>query len=618
MAPRTTPTRIEPALQNTRPPVRSPNINKLINRMSHSVLGQKAIQKSTQQLVPSSRETSITANISPMSHNRSLPMAYSADGAALYGNVPITTNATGLNASFNNHEAYQQLDHESSINGDFDMEDVSNSDSPPSKLVEEATQSTLERSPETPQRSGWGLGNLIQSAHYSIARRFGFSPLSPVSERSEPTPQTRTVKTSQMQTEKTTPKMPTKKNSVPSSARAVRARNRRQNDSFAETGKSITISQHERNQKSLAKKASAASRSPEAAVTEDEDFLAKRPIHRSQVEAQKTQTPEPKMTPFIRFPSRFLDRTLASKRKRWGSPDTVPDPKDRSYGLGEAESYGSSEEDGVMEQQPGKLRRTSKSADFSSQAGGNPDQARPYTGSMYEKPTAVYRGGNVFSEYYGFSKAEEAGAKRTDVSQQCTAKTPIPITNSAGTFKVPSPGDSDWSNSESEEEEEIHTTGFEDVRPSRTTESEALWRARDNALKHKPRYPSRLGRSSMTCSSPPVSDETETNPGPTRRPIYDAYEKWCETAPSAVTAVVKRMEVDSNLAGKAFEEGLNNAGPAGRANFNAYEEWCKTASPAVIAVLGMMAVDASLAGDAFEGGLSDFATSAERAEQVVA
>lgn len=633
MAPRTTPTRIEPALQNTRPPVRSPNINKVINRMSHSVLGQTANQKSTQQLVPSSRETSTTANISAISHNRSLPMAYSADGAALYGNVPITTNATGLNASFDDHEVYQQFDDEASINGDFDMEDVSNSNSPPGKLVEEATQSTLERSPETPQRSGWGLGNLIQSAHYSMARRFGFSPLSPISERSEPTPQTRTVKTSQtqaetqaetpaqMQTEKTAPKNPTKKNSAPTSARAVRARNRRQNDSFAETGKSITISQHQRDQKSLTKKASAASRSPEAAVTEDEDSPAKRPIHRSQVEAQKTQTPEPKMTPFIRFPSRFLDRTLTSKRKRWGSPDTVPDPKDKSYGLGEAESYGSSEEDGVMVQQPGKLRRTSKSADFSSQAAGNPDQARPYTGSMYEKSTAVYRGGNVFSEYYEFSKAEEAGAKRTDFSQQCTAKTPIPITNSAGTFKVPSPGDSDWSNSESEEEEEeeeeMHTTGFEDVRPSRTTESEALRRARDNALKHKPRYPSRLGRSSMTCSSPPVSDEAETNPGPTRRPIYDAYEKWCETAPSAVTAVVKGMEVDSNLAGKAFEEGLNNAGPAGRANFNAYEEWCKTASPAVVAVLGMMAVDASLAGDAFKG-LSDFATSAERAEQVVA
>lgn len=654
MAPRSTPTRIEPALQNTSPPVRSPNITKVINRMSHSILGQTANKKSTRQPVPSSRETPTIASILAVSLNRSLPVTYSADGAALYGNLVTTTDASGLNATFDDHEVYQQLDDEASINGDSNMEDVSDSGSPSSNLVEsslqEAMQSTLERSPETPQGSGWGLGNLFQSAHDTMARRFGFSPLTPISERSEPTPETRTVKTAQtqvetpaqMQTEKTTPKKPKRKNSVPTSARAMRARDRRHNHSFAEKGKSITIGQNQRDQKSVAKKATAASRSPEATVTEDENSPAKRPIHRNQEEAQKTQTPEPDMTPTIRFPSRFLDRTLASKRKRWGSPDTLSNPKGKSYGLGEAESYGSSEEDGVTEQQPGKLRRTSKSADFRSQAAGNPDKARPYTGSMFEKSTVEYKGGNVFSEYYGVRFREEAEAKKTNISQQCSAKTPIPITNSAGTFKVPSPGDSDWSNSESEEEEEegMHTTGFEDVTPSRTksgehglalpalrpseppkpqqimkpvAESEALRRARDKALKHKPRYPSRLGRS-MTCSSPPLSNEGETS----GRPIYDAYENWCQTAPTAVAAAVERMEVDPNLTGNAFEEALNNAGPAGRANFNAYQEWCKTASPAVIAVLGMMAVDANLAGDAFKGGLSDFASSAKGAEQVVA
>lgn len=594
MAPHTTPACIEPALQNTLPPVRSPNINKVICRMSESVLGQMVSKKSTQKPVPSSRETPTTANILGVFRNRSLPVAYSADGAALYGNVLTTTNAAGLNASFDTHEVYQQLDDEASINGDSNMEDVSDSGSPPSNLVEsslqEATQSTLERSPETPRGSGWGLGNLLQSAHYSMARRFGFSPLSPVSERSEPTPQMRTVETAQtqaetpgqMQTETTTPKKPKKKNSVPTSARAIRARNRRHNDSFAETGKSITIGQNDRDQKLLAKKASVASRSPEATVTEDENSPAKRPIHRNQEEAQKKQTPEPDMTPTIRFPSRFLDGTLAGKRKRWESPDMVPNPKGKSYGLGEAESYGSPEEDGVTEQQPGKLRRTSKSADFSSQAAGDPDKARPYTGSMFEKSTAEYKGGNVFSEYYGVRKAEEAGAKITNTSQQCPAKTPIPITNSEGTFKVPSPGDSDWSNSESEEEEEeMHITGFEGVTPSRTKNgehglalpalrpsepakpqhSEALRRARDKTLKHKPRYPSRLGRSSMTCSSPPDCESgAQAAAKPTGRPIYDAYEKWCKTAPTAVTAAVEKMGVDPNLAGNAFEEALNNAG----------------------------------------------------------
>lgn len=669
LAPRSTPTHIEPALQNTPCSVRSPNINKVINTMSQSVLRQTADKISTRQPVPSSREIPTTNNIPAEIHNRSQTLTYTADGAALYGKVLTTTNASGLNESFDEHEVSQQLDDEASANEDCDMEDVSESGSSACKLpessIQEATQSALEGSPETPRDSGWGLGNLFQYANYSITRRFGFSPLTPVSERSEPTPQPRTSKTVQtetetparMQTETTPPRKPKKKNSVPTSARATRARNRRYNGSIAETGKLITIGPNQRDRKSCAKKASAATRSTEATDTGEENSQAKRPIHRNQDEVQKTRTLEPDMRPTIRFPSRFLDRTLARKRKRWGSPDTVPNPEGKSYGLGEANSYESPEEDDVTEQQPGKLRRTSKSEDFSSQAAGKPDKARPYTGSMFEKSTAEYNAGNVFNEYYGVFKAGEARVKKPNISQQYPAKTPIPITNLAGTFKVPSPGDSDWSSSESEEEEEeeeVHATGFEDItlslnkdgehelahrpyeppKPQQIiksgAESEALRRVRDKALKHKPRNPSGLGRSSMTCSSPPVSNEEETkcesgapastvsNPGPTGRLKYNAYEEWCKTAPTTVIAAVEKMEVVPNLAGNAFEETLNNAGPAGLANFHAYEEWCKTASPAVIAVLGRMVVDANLAGDAFKGGLGDFGTSAKGAEQVVA
>lgn len=673
LAPRTTLTQIEPALENTPRSVRSPNINKVINTMSQSVLRQTADKISTRQPVPpSSREIPTTTNIPAEIHNRSQTLTYTADGAALYGKVLTTTNESGLNESFDDHEVSQQLDDEASANGDCDMEDVSESGSSACNLTEsfiqEATQSALEGSPEAPRDSGWGLGNLFQYAHYSITRRFGFSPLTPVSERSEPTPQTRTSKTVQtetetparMQTETMTPRKPKKKNSVPNSARATRARNRRHNGSIAETGKLITIGPNQRDQKSRAKKASAATRSTEATATGEENSQAKRLIHRNEEGAQKTQTLEPDMRPTIRFPSRFLDRTLARKRKRWGLPDTVPNPEGKSYCLGEADSYESPEEDDVTEQQPGKLRRTSKSEDFSSQAAGMPDKARPYTGSMFEKSTAEYNAGNVFNEYYGAFKAGEARVKKTNISQQYPAKTPIPITNLAGTFKVPSPGDSDWSNSESEEEEEeeeVHATGFEDITPSlnkdgehelarpahrpyeppkpqqiikSAAEFEALRRVRDKALKHKPRNPSGLGRSSMTCSSPPVSNEEEpkfesgaqastvSNPGPTGRLKYNAYEEWCKTVPTTVIAAVEKMEVVPNLAGNAFEEAFNNAGPAGLANFDAYEEWCKTASPAVIAVLGRMVVDANLAGDVFKGGLGDFATLAKGAEQVVA
>ena len=47
------------------------------------------------------------------------------------------------------------------------------------------------------------------------------------------------------------------------------------------------------------------------------------------------------------------------------------------------------------------------------------------------------------------------------------------------------------------------------------------------------------------------------NPGPGRACQHTAYEEWCRTAPPAVTAVLEHMEVDSNIAGRAFMSGLD-------------------------------------------------------------
>lgn len=70
--------------------------------------------------------------------------------------------------------------------------------------------------------------------------------------------------------------------------------------------------------------------------------------------------------PAIRYPSRYLDRMNRNKRKRWTSPDTIPDLKSVSYGRGEAEFYGNAEEDEELDdiaghQQPRKVRRTGQS-----------------------------------------------------------------------------------------------------------------------------------------------------------------------------------------------------------------------------------------------------------------
>ena len=642
------------------------------------------------QPVPSSPATVAADGIPAIFRNKLHLPTYTADGTALYGKVQTMKNAPDPKASSGDHQKSQQLN-EASANEDSDLDDVSESDSESGSTtgylaespLQEATQSTQEPTPETPRGSRWGFGSLIQSAR-SVTRRFGFSPLAPVLRRFEPTLQVQTMRTASTQTKK--------KSSLPTSARAKRAKNRRHNDSVSKPVKQITIGPNLRDQQSRVKKANPASGSTEATPIEAENSPATTPIHRDHEEVRQAQSGGSDMTPSIRFPSRTLDR-MATKRKRWGSPETIPNPKGKSYGLGEAEFYGNSngDENGVMEQQPGKLRRTSESEDFSSQVAGNPHKARPYTGSMFENLATEYNGGNVFSEYEAARKVEEVAAKMKNTCRQSLAKTPIPITNPVGTFKVPSPGDTDWSDSESDEE--VYTAGLDHVTPTAnkdgelelappafspsklpkpqqivkpkksyleallsppsslvvdhsllerpvegvTAESDALRKARNRALQHKPRNPSTLSQSSRTYPSPPVANEKETKAdkrqsgtqaaaesstvsdfGPTGRPKFNAYQEWCKTATPAVTAALGRMGVDPNLAGNAFSGALNIPGPTGRPKFNAFEDWCKTAAPAVTAAIGRMEVDPNLAGDAFSGALDNFTASGKGAEQEAA
>lgn len=629
------------------------------------------------QPVTSSPETPAAVGIPKIFRNQQNLPTYTPDGTALYGKLQIMANPPAQNTSLKNRQISQQLADEASAECS-DIDHVGESGSTTGHLAEsalqEVRQSTQERTPETPRSIRWGLSSLIESAR-SVTRLLGFSPLTPVSERPELTVQTQAMK----------------KKSLPTSARAKRAKHRRLNDSIAKPANPITVGAYQRDQQSRTKKAFPASGST---ADEAEHSPTTRRIHRDQEEPRQAQSGESGITETIRFPSRSLDR-MAIKRKRWGSPDTIPNPKGKSYGLGEAEFYGNSEEfekNGVTEQQPGKLRRTSESGDFSSQVAGNPHKARPYTGSMFEKSATEYNGGNVFSEYEAAHKAEGAAAKLKNTGPQSVAKTPIPVTNSAGTFKVPSPGDSDWSDSESDEE--VYTTGLDGVTPTgdrngepeaatpallpsklpkpqqivkpkksyldsllnqpssrtadnllerpfegATAESEALRKARDRALQHKPRNPSTLSQSSRTYSSPPVSNEEETkadkcksgtqaaaepftisNSESSGHPKFNAYEDWSKTASPAVTAALGKMEVDPNLAGNAFSGALDNPEPTpnSRVKFNAFEEWSKKASPAVIAAIGTMEVDSNLAGDAFLRALDNFTTSGKKAEHEVA
>ena len=269
------------------------------------------------------------------------------------------------------------------------------------------------------------------------------------------------------------------------------------------------------------------------------------------------------------------------KRKHWGDPVATPSPEGGSYGLGRADSERNSEA-GEAEQQPGKIRRTRESEVFTSQVAGRSNTARPYE----------YQGGNVFAEFEAARKAAN-----TTTNEQPIPKTPIPITNPTGTFKVPSPGDSDWSDSGSEEEEG-NTAGMENMTPSRTNNGElaaaiqryqpskpsnpqqifrpseypALQKAREKALKHKPRNPSRLSQSSRAYPSPPkaankpdsVPQEVEkastaANPGAAGATKFIAYEDWRKTAAPSVAAALDKMEWTQIWPAMPLREGLRIA-----------------------------------------------------------
>lgn len=157
-------------------------------------------------------------------------------------------------------------------------------------------------------------------------------------------------------------------------------------------------------------------------------------------------------------------------------------------------------------------------------------------------------------------KLRRIGDKRYFSSQQSQLKTPIAITNPAGTFKVPSPSDSDWSDSDEGER------GPRVPSPSVSDDGEEIVMAKAVGRERGFRVP-----------SPSDSDASDGN------------------------------EEESNVIGKADE----NLGPAGGKKFHAYHEWCKTATPAVVAALEGMEVDTQIVGEAFERSLDKFKASGD-------
>lgn len=205
-----------------------------------------------------------------------------------------------------------------------------------------------------------------------------------------------------------------------------------------------------------------------------------------------------KIQPPMRVPSRLFDRMNANKRKRWTSPEPIHNPKEKSRGLDKMEFCGNAEEDEnqVGGQQPAKVRRTSNSHNFSSQGAANSIPSEPCTGRESINPRPA-----------------------------------IPVTNKAGSFKVPSPGDSDWSNSESEEEGSFQTA----TAPSSIVTDRASLAA---------------GRT--------FEADFNSSPAPTSRPRFTAFEDWLQSASPSVASALEQIEVDPNMAGAGYQHALAN------------------------------------------------------------
>ena len=499
-----------------------------------------------------------------------------------------------------------QPDEKSSSNEDSHMVDASESRStigPSGEVSHQVDTQERNLAPETPRGSKWGLTGLLQSAR-SFTRRLGFSPLAAVAEIPEASPQMMSTRVPQAVTEPTAPTQPKKKRPAPSSARERRAKRNRQNGSAVKSG-----STSRRNEQPRAKRANQASSEHDAIEAEDEGFPAMKSTHPEyhKEEARKADIGDPTARPTIRWPSRSLDRMNANKRKRCGDSLDTPGTEAGSHSQGATDSDGGTEEGGITEEQPAKRRRTTEAGGLTGQVAGHPNAARP--------SSVEWQSRDIFTE-------DRAARKVTSKGQPSIPKTPIPITNRTGSFKVPSPGDSDWSDSGSDEDE-VDNAGLKEISPSRTSsggigfegprkphqmlrpaESEALRKAREKYQKHKPRKPSRLSHSIKAFPSP--SPTTERQPGPSGRTRFSAFEDWCKTAPPAVTAAIEKMEVDSIMAGNAVEAALQNRGLGHTNNHTAYGEWRRTAPPAVTAVLEQMEVDPNTAGQAFMSGLDKF------------
>lgn len=202
----------------------------------------------------------------------------------------------------------------------------------------------------------------------SVKKLLDFSPLATVLESPDSLPQTATEITIHTLTGVPVSTEPKPKHSSPTSANDVRAKNGQHKYSIMKPVKPATTSENQRNSLSHAIKASPACGGNKTTGDEEEQFPDMGLIDRARREIRGSRSTNTEAE--IRWPSRSLDRMNQNKRKRFDEPVAIPSPDRGSYGLVKNDLRENIEEYGVTKEQPGKIRRTSGSREFTSQVAG--------------------------------------------------------------------------------------------------------------------------------------------------------------------------------------------------------------------------------------------------------
>jgi hypothetical protein len=311
------------------------------------------------------------------------------------------------------------------------------------QLAEEthtATQTLAEDEPmaETPRSSRWGFGELLKSARSVSKFLPGFTP------RTFPTATVTPLV--EFGTPNTARPNPTKPNISHSptitQAKSLTSTNQYLQPETTQAKEPQNILEMENLQGAY----------PDRQKPFQKGYRSKTEIQANQKPAGiRIQSEAPNANARENFHDADIGTTPSTKRKRLQSPDITTNPRDAGYGL-DLDYLGVSSSDEGEEVitptkgRPHKNRRLHGPNSREKMVCADANKAQPYTGGFFAPETPDYKGGNVFSDVFSSETARSQARNFTSenaMRRQQSLSPRTPITNLTGSFRVPSPSDSD-------------------------------------------------------------------------------------------------------------------------------------------------------------------------------